>query len=107
MKRTTAGAIWLLTLVCLMGTTSAWAKKGVQLEGVLNINTATVEELKLLPGIGDVKAKEIVEARTAKPLASREDLIGIKGIGEKLVALWTPYMAFEGKTTLKEVSAQQ
>lgn len=106
MKRTTAGGLALLALVCLMAATPAWAKKEVRLEGMLNINTATVEELKLLPGIGDVKASAIIGARTAMPFGSHEDLIAVKGIGEKLVALWTPYVAFEGKSTLKEVPVQ-
>ena len=106
MKRIGAGALALATLVCLVGATPAWAKKNSVLEGMINVNTATVEELKLLPGISEVKALAVVESRSAKPFASREDLVAIKGIGEKLVALWMPYLAFEGKTTLKEVPVQ-
>ncbi|MDA0350072.1 MAG: helix-hairpin-helix domain-containing protein [Verrucomicrobia bacterium] len=50
------------------------------LDGKLNINNATKEELVLLPGIGSVYSQRIIEAR---PFNSVEDLIKIKGIGPK------------------------
>ena len=54
-----------------------------QREGQININTATVEELDKLPGIGPVKAEAIVAWRTEHgPFRYPEDLIRVKGIGE-------------------------
>ena len=50
------------------------------LEGKLNINTATKEELILLPGIGPTYSKRIIEAR---PFNRIEDILKIKGIGPK------------------------
>lgn len=53
----------------------------------VNINTASVEELKTLKGIGEAKAKAIVEYRTANGnFASVEDLAKVKGIGDKILA---------------------
>jgi len=50
----------------------------------VNINTATVEELQTLPGIGAITAQRIVEYRqTHGPFQKVEDLLNIKGIGEK------------------------
>jgi len=50
----------------------------------LDINRATVEELQGLPGIGAVLARRVVERRTARGSFSRvEDLLEVKGIGEK------------------------
>lgn len=49
-------------------------------EGQININTATVEELDNLSGIGPVKAQEIINTRLFN---SVDELINVKGIGEK------------------------
>ena len=48
----------------------------------VNINTATVEELDTLPGIGMVIAKNIIDYREANgPFQSIEDIINVPGIG--------------------------
>ena len=50
----------------------------------VNINTATVEVLQTLPGIGPTIAQRIVEYRqTHGPFQKVEDLLNVKGIGEK------------------------
>lgn len=49
----------------------------------LDPNTATVDEIMLLPGIGEVLAERIVEGR---PYNSVEDLRRVPGIGEKVFA---------------------
>lgn len=52
--------------------------------GKLNLNTASVEQLKTLPGVGDVLAQRIVDKRTQSgPFQSVEDLLAVSGIGEK------------------------
>ena len=52
---------------------------------LININTATLEEIKELPKIGEAKAKAIIEYReTIGKFKSIEDLLNVKGIGEKL-----------------------
>lgn len=50
----------------------------------VNLNTATVEQLQALPGIGPALAKTIIEYRTKSGKFSKiEELLNIKGIGEK------------------------
>jgi len=49
----------------------------------IDINSATAAELASLPGIGESKAKAIVEYRTVDPFKSVDDLKKVKGIGEK------------------------
>ncbi|MCG9638512.1 helix-hairpin-helix domain-containing protein [Vibrio sp. Isolate34] len=57
------------------------------IEVTVNINTATAEELSaLLVGVGDKKAKDIVDYRTEHgAFASADDLVSVKGIGEATV----------------------
>lgn len=50
---------------------------------LININTATVEELKTLNGIGDVIAARIVEYANTIGFNSIEEIKNVKGIGNK------------------------
>ena len=54
---------------------------------MVNINTATLEQLDLLPGIGPVTAQAIIDYRTEfGPFETPEDLLNVQGIGEKKLA---------------------
>ena len=56
---------------------------GKDTSGLININTATAEELKSLNGIGDAKAQAIVEYRTQSGNFSKiEDIKNVSGIGD-------------------------
>lgn len=50
----------------------------------VNINTASKEELETLKGIGEAKAKAILEYRKEQNFTSIEDIKKVKGIGEKI-----------------------
>jgi len=50
----------------------------------ININTASVDELVLLTGIGEAKAKSIIAYREKNPFYTVEDIKKVSGIGEKL-----------------------
>lgn len=59
-------------------------KGNENMDGKININSATLEQLKELQGIGDQKAKEIINYRDENNgFKSIEDLKNVKGIGEK------------------------
>jgi competence protein ComEA len=51
----------------------------------VNINTASVNELTELPGVGPAKAAAIVEERERKPFASVDDLTRVSGIGDRML----------------------
>lgn len=52
---------------------------------LVNINTATIEELQTISGIGESKAKSIIEYRTNNGnFKNIEDIKNVEGIGDKL-----------------------
>ncbi len=52
----------------------------------VNINTAAVDELSSLPGIGQTKAEAIVKYRKqAGKFKTVEDITNVKGIGDKML----------------------
>ena len=71
-------------------------------EGKVNINSASVEQLQLLPRIGPSIAERIVEYRDAQRFEAPEDLLLVKGIGEKTFELLEEYVTVSGETTLSE-----
>ena len=52
--------------------------------GIVNLNTASAAELEALPGIGAKTAARIVEYRQKNgPFKKIEDLMNVRGVGEK------------------------
>lgn len=50
----------------------------------VDLNTASVEELTTLPGVGETVAERIVDYREANgPFQKKEELMNVRGIGEK------------------------
>ena len=51
---------------------------------LININTATLEELTSIPGIGDIIAGRIISYRETMPFTSTEDIKNVSGIGDSM-----------------------
>lgn len=50
---------------------------------MININTAGIEELVKLKGVGEKTAEKIIEYREQTPFETIEDIMNVNGIGEK------------------------
>lgn len=60
----------------------------------VNINTASVQQLVTLPGVGEKLAARIVEHRQKEGgFKSLQELINVRGIGEKSFARLQPYIS--------------
>ena len=61
----------------------------------LSINTASVEQLLAIPGIGQKKAESILAHIKAKgPIKDQKQLTEVKGIGEKLAMKIAEFVSF-------------
>jgi competence protein ComEA len=70
-------------------------------EGTVNINTASSEQLQLLPRVGPALAERIIEFRDSNgPFSKPEEVVAVRGIGERSLEQLLPYVTVNGKTTL-------
>lgn len=63
--------------------------------GLININTASPEELKKLPGVGDKTAEKIITYRQNSKFVEIEDIKNVPGIGDK------KFLDFEDKICVR------
>ena len=72
-----------------------------QLAGKLNLNTASEEQLMLLPTVGPAKAERVVTWRKKNGGFKRiADLRRVKGFGYKTFKKLEPFLDIKGDTTL-------
>ena len=93
----------VLIMVICAAATVAIAGEGRPTAGVVNINTATSEQLQLLPRVGPALAGRVIEFREANgPFRSIEEIVAVRGIGENLLEVLEPFLVTSGATTLTE-----
>ena len=91
--------ISLIALALCLATTAL----AVAAEGTVNVNTAGSQELQLLPRVGPALSERIIQFREDNgPFASVDELVAVKGIGERTLEGMRPYVTVDGETTLTE-----
>lgn len=72
------------SIIDSQGQQSSSIEQDGQRDQKVNINKATIEDLRKIPGIGEKRAQEILDARDSKGgFKSIDDLLTISGIGQK------------------------
>jgi len=64
---------------------------------LVDLNTASMEKLKKLPGVGDKTAELIIQHRRIDLFRQIEDIQNVKGIGPKKFAKMKPYITVKKK----------
>jgi competence ComEA-like helix-hairpin-helix protein len=97
-------AVAALALICSVVDAVGRAEKQPPAKP-LDLNTATVEQLEQLPGIGPVTAKAIVRFRTKSgPFRRVEDLLAIRGITKRKLEKLRPYVTVVPPAPAKKTS---
>ncbi len=103
-KRRRSRPVWLLAVTALWLAGTMLAAAGDEpAVGVVNVNTATLEQLQLLPGIGEAKAQAIVQARKQRGgFKNLDELVEVKGIGPSALDKLRTRAVLRGATTARE-----
>lgn len=78
----------LLFVACLFGQPAFSSEK-------INLNTATIEQLTQIKGIGTVTAQKIVEYRQHQKFASVDELTNVQGVGDKTLERFRDQLTVE------------
>lgn len=99
-------AAFLVTWLAAVGVPPAASADTADGEAVVvNLNTASAEELQLLPGVGEARARAILEARESRGgFRTVDDLLVVKGIGPANLERIRPHARTEGPTKVGEVT---
>ncbi|MCL4683982.1 ComEA family DNA-binding protein [Myxococcota bacterium] len=88
-----------LLLGAALATAAAGLSAAEGAPGVVNVNTATVEELVRVPGIGEKRAQAILDAREQRGgFKSVDELVEIRGIGPANLEKLRPHLSVSGKS---------
>jgi competence protein ComEA len=110
--RAALAALGLAAALATVAPTGVEAQRGrrataaqAQDDGVVNIQTASADQLQLLPGIGPSKAQAIVQFRERRAFRRVQDLMRVRGIGRATFRRLRSMLTVDGPTTLTAPSS--
>jgi len=104
MKKITFTTIAALFLSLFIWSAISGEQDQRQYAGYLNINTATYEQILVLPDMSEDMARNIILYREANgPFASVDELIKVQGFWYTYIDQLRPYVRTEGENTLRPV----
>jgi competence protein ComEA len=103
MKKMVSLWVFALALALAAGPAAARGRGHRDVEGAVNLNTATAEQLQLLPGVGPAKVRSIIAYRRQHPFRTVEELVRIKGIGRKMVRKLRLHLTVTGPTSARAI----
>jgi len=72
-----------------------------RVSGVVNLNTATPEQLKMLPGVNQKAADAIIAHRAQHPFTRPEELVNVKGFSRKRYHRMKPFLSVRGDSSIR------
>jgi competence protein ComEA len=101
-KKVARALVCALALGIALVANPALAGGDSRLSGTVNVNTASAEQLQMLPGVGETRARALIEERKHRGgFKSVDDLLDVKGIGDASLDRLRPFVTVDGKTTAK------
>lgn len=103
MKKTVTTLLIQMFCACalLCGVQHIASAKKLQIRGVININKASQEQLKLLPRVGPKMSKRIIAFRKKTPFKRIEDIMKVRGIGKKTFKKMKSYITVKSTTSVQ------
>jgi competence protein ComEA len=67
--------------------------------GVVNLNTATLDQIDALPGVSPTLAAAVVAERTARPFGRPEDVMRVRGMSKTRFERLRPHLSVTGPSS--------
>ena len=101
MKALRNNMVCLLLCSLFLSALPGWAAEAARKQ--VNINSADATQLAFLPRVGPSLAQKILDYRKQNgPFKKADDLVLVRGVGQKTYQLIKPYIAVSGETSLHE-----
>jgi competence protein ComEA len=100
MRKVVVTSVMVFFVLAVGLTVHAAAIQNQQTAGVININTASEDQLRMLPLINNQLAKAIIDYRNSNgPYDSLEELRNVKGMTMEKLNELKPWLVIKGDTT--------